>query len=452
MQSKLSNPPGPGSWKLLSSLRNLRDQPHEYLLSAFQEYGDVVHFDIPGRQAFFINHPDTVQHVLQMNHRNYDKNTFQYNVLSRITGKGLLTNEGGEDWLQKRRIAQPAFSKNSLEGLVPIVVDAVESMLMGWEEANQRGGLIDVDREMMQCTLDVVAKMLFGADLSNQTYRLTGAVMDALNYLIFQTRTLMMIPGWFPIRENRVFREAMTTIEQAVNELIDRRSNSTPGHDLLGRLLAAQDESGQPVLSRQEVRDEVVTMLIAGHETVASSLTWAWYLLARHPEVRVSLQEEVVNMLGNREPVYADVSNLVYTQQAYHEALRLFPPAWLITRRAKDADVVGGYPITAGGLVIISPFTMHRRPDIWPEPDQFIPDRFSEDSHRERHRFGFIPFGGGPRLCIGNRFAEVEATLILAMVARRFSLKLPPDTRVAVEALVTMRPANGMPMKIEAIS
>lgn len=444
-------PPGPAKQQLLKDLKLIRDHPHEYLLQSAKAYGDVVRFSVPGNQAYFINHPDHVKHVLQMNHRNYDKNTFQYNALSRITGQGLLTNVDAEDWLEKRRIAQPAFSKQSLQGIVPIVTASTRAMLADWEENIKGGALIDIDREMMKVALAVVAQTLFGADLSEQAHRLTGAVMEALDYLIYQTRTLGMVPGWLPIRQNRNFKQACQKIENVVNDLIDRRPPDNPGQDFLGILIGARDEAGTPILSRKEIRDEVITMLIAGHETVASSLTWSWLLLSRNPGTREKIRLEAQQVLGDRQPTYEDYQQLTYTRQAYHEALRLYPPAWLISRRAIGEDQLGEFSIPGGALVIISPYTLHRRPDLWPDPDIFDPARFSETASKGRHRFGFIPFGGGPRLCIGNRFAIIEATLILAMVSRVCSLDLPPGAEVRVEALVTMRPHGGLPMKLNPL-
>ena len=443
-----TQPPGQASLDLLKSLRHMRDHPHEYLLGCYQEFGDVVFIDVPGNPAYFINHPDDVQHVLQMNHRNYDKKTFQYQALAKITGDGLLTNSGGENWLQKRRVAQPAFSTKALRGIVPIVVGVVDAMLAGWRTKIITGDLIDIDREMMACALDVVAKALFGADLGDQTYKLTGAVIDSLDYLIFQTRRLMMVPPWLPIPQNRNYKAALAIIEGVVNDLIDQRSRQEPGGDLLGMLLGAVDEDGAPVFSRQAVRDEVVTLLIAGHETVASSLTWSWYLLAQHPDAREALRKEAQAVLAGRIPSYENLSKLTTTRLIYDEALRLYPPAWLITRRAIAEDWIGGYQIPAGAVVVISPYAMHRRPELWPQPEQFMPERFTDEAVEGRHRFGYIPFGGGPRLCIGNRFATIEATLILAMVASQFELLLPPNTDVKVEALVTLRPEGGLPMQI----
>lgn len=447
MSSTITHEAGPTPLALLSSLRVLRDHPHEYLLQCFEEYGDVVHFQVPGNKAHFINHPDHVQHVLQMNHRNYDKDTFQYNVLSRITGKGLLTNHGGEAWLAKRRIAQPAFSKTSLQSLVPIVVESCQEMMAKWTSLDPEATL-DIDREMMQVALDIVSKSLFGADLSDQAYELTGAVMAALDYLIFQTRSLGMVPTWLPSRQNQDFKRAIKRIEKVVDGLINQRSPEHPGGDLLGLLLAAKDQAGNPALSREEITHEVVTMLIAGHETVASSLTWSWYLLSQQVQIREKLHLEAKLILDQKSPSYADVSLLTYTQQVYNEALRLYPPAWLISRRAVGEDQLGGHLISAGDLMIISPYTMHRRPDLWPNPAQFDPDRFGQEKAQRRHRFGFIPFGGGPRLCIGNRFAYIEATLILALVSRQYELLFPQASNIQVEALVTLRPANGLPMKI----
>ena len=448
MDSPLLNLPGPTPTQLLADLKFIRDHPHEYLLRCAQEYGDVVQFAVPGNKAFFINHPDLIQHVLQLNHHNYDKQTFQYNALAKITGQGLLTNSDSKDWLAKRRISQPAFSKKSLQGIVPIVVSSIKAMLKTWEPYTGHGRSLDIDREMMKVSLDVVSKTLFGADLSEQAFLLTGAVMDALDYLIYQTRTLGMVPGWLPIKQNYRFKQSLHRIEAVVNTLIDQRSFDHPGDDFLGMLIGARDENGNPVLSRKEIRDEVVTLLIAGHETVASSLTWSWYLLANNPGICKKIRQEAVMVSGCDDPDYAGFEKLIYTQQVVNESLRLYPPAWLITRRALGEDRLAGYLIPKNGLIIISPYTIHRHPGLWEDPDVFDPDRFAELESNKHHRFSFIPFGGGPRLCIGNRFAMIEAVLILAIITKDYNLDLPAAESINVEALVTMRPKGGLPMLV----
>jgi cytochrome P450 len=268
---------------------------------------------------------------------------------------------------------------------------------------------------------------------------------------MYRARNIFVPPDFIPTPRNLRFRQALRTLDNAVYELMaGRRQSASPGDDLLGMLLQARDEeTGQPMNDRQ-VRDEILTMLIAGHETVASALTWSWYLLARNPAERDRLRGEVDRVLGGRLPTSADLASLPYTAQVFSEALRLYPPAWVITRRAIEEDELMGYPVPKGALVIMSPYAIHRRADFWPDPEVFQPGRFAPANGVERQRFSYIPFGGGPRLCIGSSFAAVEAHLILAMVTQRFVLDLPAPAPVEMDALVTLRPRHGLPMRVGA--
>jgi cytochrome P450 len=389
-----------------------------------------------------------VKHVLQDQNRRYSKNTVQYNALSTITGRGLLTSDG-TFWLRQRRLAQPAFARPRLMALDQIIVPATRAMLERWETAAKAGQILDIDGEMMRLTLEIVGKALFSIDLSRDAARLTGAVLTALDHIIYRARYMIVPPDFVPTPRNLRFKRALRTLDEAVYALIaERRRMGQPGEDLLGMLLQARDEeTGQP-MSDLHVRDEVLTMLIAGHETVASALTWTWYLLAGQPEARQRLRSEVECVLGGREPGVQDLAQLSYTGQVFAEALRLYPPAWVITRRAEEMDEIQGYSIPAGALVIMSPYVVHRSPDFWENPLAFLPTRFDVEREARQHRFAYIPFGGGPRLCIGSHFATLEATLIMAMVTQRFWLELGAEKPVEMDALVTLRPHGGMPMRL----
>jgi cytochrome P450 len=420
------------------------------LVDLSTEYGDIAFLPIGSLPVYVVSHPDGVKHVLQDQNRRYSKNTIQYNALSTITGRGLLTSDGAF-WLRQRRLAQPAFSRPRLMAMDTIVVPATLTMLESWDEKARRGEAIEVDGEMMRLTLEIVGKALFSIDLSREAGRLTSAVLTALDHIVYRARNVVVPPPFIPTPRNLRFRSALRVLDQSVYAMIaDRRRADSPGTDLLGMLLQARDEeTGQP-MSDEHVRDEVLTMLIAGHETVASALTWTWYLLAGSPDARACLGEEVQRALKGRMPTTADLPALPYTAQVFSEALRLYPPAWVITRRAIEADELLGYPVPEGALVIISPYAVHRRPDFWEDPQAFHPERFGRAS--EQHRFAYIPFGGGPRLCIGSGFAAVEAHLIMAMVAQRFELELAPSARVQVDALVTLRPHDGLPMLARSIT
>lgn len=441
-------PPGPSPRELLPRISKIQQDALGFLVDLADRYGDVAFLAAGSLPVFVVNHPDGVKHILQDQNRRYSKDTIQYNALATITGRGLLTSDGAF-WLRQRRLAQPAFARPHMLALDRIVVPAADAMLNRWAEDERSGQPVDVDSEMMRLALEVVGKALFSIDLSREAEKLTSAVLTALDHIIYRARNVIVPPDFIPTPRNLRFKGALRTLDQAVYNLIaSRRSSGDLGEDLLGMLLQARDEeTGQPMTDLQ-VRDEVLTMLIAGHETVASALTWTWYLLSQNPAARARLKEEVRTVLGSRLPNSADLPSLPYTAQVFSEALRLYPPAWVITRRAVEADELMGYPVPVGALMIMSPYVVHRLPDHWADPLAFRPERFSPESEVGRHRYAYIPFGGGPRLCIGSHFAAVEAHLIIAMVTQRFCLELDPSADVQVDALVTLRPRVGMPMKL----
>lgn len=439
--------PGPTNREMLPQIAKIQSDPLRFLCELSDRYGDVARFFVFRTPVYVLSHPDGVRHVLQDQHRRYSKDTVQYNSLASITGRGLLTNDGA-DWLRQRRLAQPAFARPRLLDLDRIVLPAVERLSQRWEQAASSGNGVDVDREMMRLTLEVVGKALFSIDLSDEAGELTQAVITTLDHIVHRVRTVIVPPEWVPTPQNRAFRRALKVLDDTVRRLMEaRRARGEPGDDLLGMFLAARDEETGKTMSDRQVRDEVMTMLVAGHETVASALTWTWMLLAQNPPARERLERELSTVLGGAMPSSAQIPALEVTGQTFHEALRLYPPAWVISRKAIEDDEVGGYPIPSGALVIISPYAVHRRLDLWPEPEAFRPERFAVQSTENRNRHAFIPFGAGPRLCIGNQFAQIEAVLILAALAQRFRLDLVGPAP-AVESLVTLRPHGGLPMRI----
>jgi cytochrome P450 len=445
-------PPGPTPRELLPRIPKIQSDALGFLMDLSDRYGDLAHFPVGSQPVYVVSHPDGVRHVLQEQNRRYTKDTIQYNSLSTITGRGLLTSDGAF-WLRQRRLAQPAFARPRIMALDAIVVPAVQAMLERWKEPACKGEPVDVDDEMMRLTLEIVGKALFSIDLSSEASRLTGAVLTALDHIIYRARNIVVPPDYIPTPRNLRFRRALRSLDEAVYKIIaDRRkggsAESSEKDDLLNVLLNARDEeTGEPMSDRQ-VRDEVMTMLIAGHETVASALTWTWFLLSGHPGEQECLRQEVVSVLGGRAPAADDLLALPYSAQVFSEALRLYPPAWVISRRAVEEDELLGYPVAAGTLIIISPYVIHRRPDFWEDASMFIPARFSNEKENKRHRFAYIPFGGGPRLCIGSNFAAVEAQLIMTMITQHYRLELAPQAKVKIDALVTLRPHYGMPMRL----
>lgn len=439
--------PGPTPLELLRALPAIQGNPPLYLLACARQFGDVVRFQAGRVSAVFINHPDAVRRVLQDNHRNYTKDTLQYNALAAVTGRGLLTSDG-ELWLRQRRLAQPAFARSRLQALGPLVETATNRILGRWDAAALEGKPVDVDREMMRLTLEVVGQALFGIDLSRDAHELTGAVLTTLDHIMYRARKLIVPPDSVPTPRNLRFRRALQTLDRTVYAMIAERRRTGGGDDLFAMLLGARDETSGEQMTDRQVRDEVITLLIAGHETVASALTWTWYLLALHPQIRDEMTAEIRGELGDRPITVNDLPRLELTGRIFDEALRLYPPAWLITRKAVQADEVMGAAIPAGTLVILSPYTLHRHPAFWGDADQFDPRRFLPEIEKSRPRYAYIPFGGGPRQCIGSSFALTEAQLILASLTRRFCLELAPGAPVVMEPLVTLRPHHGLPMLV----
>lgn len=435
--------------ELLPHLNQIRKDTPGFLHTCAQRYGDLVGFALGKTKVFFINHPDLIRRVLQDNHYNYSKDTIQYNTLATVTGRGLLTSDG-EDWLRHRRMEQPAFSRTRLANLDQVILPAVEAMLDRWQHLLP-GSEVDIDREMMAVTLEIVGKALFSIDLRTNAPRLTSAVLTALDHVIYKAQNPFALPDWFPTPQNLAFKRALRQLDQAVLDIVAARRSGEPKDDLLGMLLAAQDEASGMSLTDQQVRDEMITLLIAGHETVASALTWSWYLLAQHPQIGEKMRAEVLKVAETRMPVYADLERLSLTSQVFSEALRLYPPAWLITRKAVSEDTLDGQNIPAGALIVISPYVIHRHPQFWEQPEAFCPQRFAEGREKNVPRYAYIPFGGGPRLCIGNHFAVIEGVLILAAVSQRFRLELPEHSQVKADPLVTLRPHGGLPMRLIAV-
>lgn len=437
---------------LLPHLNKIRKDTPGFLLECSRRYGDLVGFAVGRTKVFFINHPDLIRRVLQDNHHNYSKDTIQYNTLATITGKGLLTSDG-EEWLRHRRMEQPAFARSRLASLDEVIAPAVEAMLERWQRVAPEN-VLDVDREMMAVTLEIVGKALFSIDLRTDAPRLTQAVLTALDHVIYRAQNPFAPPDWLPIPQNLSFRKALRQLDWAVYEIMENRRRSGQRlNDLLDMLLNACDEESNTGggLTDGQIRDEIITLLIAGHETVASALTWSWYLLAQHPSVWEQMREEVARLPADRLPGYPDLERLPFTAAVFSEALRLYPPAWLITRKALGEDELSGQLIPAGALIVISPYVIHRHPQFWEDAEAFLPQRFTNGNERKIPRFAYIPFGGGPRLCIGNNFAMIEGVLILAAVTQRYRLELATSMPVQVDPLVTLRPHEGLPMRLRKV-
>lgn len=449
--------PGPRGVERLGVLRDLQKDPLTTLRNTAERYGNFAVLSLGPQKIYLVNHPAYIQHILQINNRNYTKDTFQYNLLSTVTGNGLLTSDG-DFWLRQRRLVQPAFHRQHMAGYANVITAATLNMLARWETFEAQGIPIDIDAEMMHLTLEIIGKTLFSVDLSAKAEALAKSVLTVLDHIIHRARHPISLPLSFPTARNRAFHRALDTLDQAVIDIIrvrrEQNRDDRQGGDVLGILLQAKDEETGEHMDNRQVRDEVITLIIAGHETVASALTWTWYLLAKNPEVETGLHQELASAGVRHSAGAKDLQSLPLTGMIFQEALRLYPPAWMISRKASDDDILpveeeAHYSIEADGLVIISPFITHRHPQFWSRAEKFDPWRFTEQQSAQLRRFAYLPFGGGPRLCIGDRFAMLEAQLILATVAQRYRLRLIDDQPVEPEPLVTLRPRGGLLMNLQ---
>lgn len=437
-------PPGPKSRFLLGNALELRRDAPSFVLDLRSRYGDIARYQVLRSQMYMLSHPDYVKHVLQDNHRNYGKNSFAYRALRIVLGNGLLTSQG-DFWLRQRRLSQPAFHRHRIAGFSEVMINATLDMLQNWEAYAARHQVFDVAEEMMQLTLRIAGETLFSIDLTDEAGEVGQAVGSGIEQLTNRFLRALAPPLWVPTPENRRFNNVLRTLDRVVYDIIAERRRSQEDHgDFLSMLMQAEDEETGERMDDQQLRDEVMTMILAGHETTANSLSWTWYLLSQSPEVEAKLAAELAEVLGGRAPTLDDLPQLPYTLMVFQEGLRLYPPVYSYHRSAIAEDEIGGYPIAPGQALSVSPFVVHRHPDFWPEPETFDPERFTPERMSERHRFAYIPFAAGPRQCIGRDFALMEAQLIIATVAQRYRLRLVPGHPVVLQTAVTLRPRHGL--------
>jgi cytochrome P450 len=416
-------------------------------MSAARDFGDVAYLKIGSRRGFLITNPADVRHVLQDNARNYHKSPL-YAKLRMSLGNGLLTSED-EFWLRQRRIAQPAFHRQRIAALAGVMADAARDTAAQWDAIVSTKEPTDVGEEMMRLTRTVVLRALLGANLGPFARDIDQA-WTIINQQIGESFWSLGLTDRLPTSRHRKFQAARAVLRGAVDHVIrERRRNPSESTDLLSMLLAARDEETGEAMTDEQLRVEVTTFLLAGQETTSLALTWTWYLLSQHPLARGRLEDELDTVLNGRLPEYADLANLPYTRMVIDEAMRLYPPAWGFSRQALADDVLGGFQLPRGWLAFIVPYVLHRLPAYWENPDVFDPERFLPEHAADRPKFLYVPFGAGPRQCIGNHFALIEAQLIVATLAQRYRLHLLRGHPVEPWALITLRPRFGMPMIIE---
>ena len=440
-------PPGPRGYPVVGMLPAMRRGALDVFLDAARVYGDVAYLRIGNRRGYLITNPRDVKHVLLDNARNYHKSPL-YQKLRTSIGNGLLTSED-DFWLRQRRIAQPAFHRSRIAALGAVMAGAAREAAAGWDAIAASGRPVDIGDEMMRLTRTVVLRALFGGDLGPSASRVDEA-WTLMNEHIGESFWSLGITDTLPTPKYRRFQAARAVVLGAVESIIaERRRQPSESADLLSMLLAARDEETGEGMTDDQLRVEVTTFLLAGQETTSLALTWTWYLLSQHPDAQGRLEAELDSVLDDRRPEFADVANLPYTRMVVDESLRLYPPAWGFSRQALGDDELGGFHLLPGSLAIVIPYVLHRLPAYWEEPERFDPERFSPERSANRPKFVYIPFGAGPRQCIGNHFALLEAHLIVATLAQRYRLRLVPGQRIEPWPLITLRPRFGMSMTIE---
>ncbi len=440
-------PRGPQALPFVGNIKLLRD-PLGTLERAHAEFGDATCFRVGPFRFVSLADPDLAQHMLVRNHRNYVKSR-SYEGLRLVLGNGLVTSEG-EHWRKQRKLAQPAFHRQRLAALAEIMAQCVEERLLDWDARTRRGSVAtDVHREMMELTLRIVGRTLFGTDLGSDLGALGPAVTTCMYKANDYAESIVRLPLWLPTPSNVRFARAKKVLDDIVHHIIDeRRRSGEQRDDVLGMLMAATDESGTERMSDDDLRDEVMTLFLAGHETIATTMSWTWMLLHRHPEVAERVRTEALEVLGGRAPGFEDLPRLAYTGQVIDESMRVYPPVWMVERAALEEDRLGPWRIPPRTIVGVSPWIMHRHRALWPDPLRFDPDRFAPERAEARHKYAFLPFGAGPRICIGNHFALMEAKIILATVIQRYTVEVTRPERVAIDPRVTLRPKDGMPGRL----
>ena len=439
----MAAPPGPqGGW-FSAAASAFRDDQLVFYESCARQYGDVVATRLGPYRVWLIYHPDAIEEMLVTRARDFLKSPGVRRNLRPLLGNGLLLSEG-DFWLRQRRLAQPAFHRQRVAGYGDVMAGFTERHVAGWAD----GATLEIHGEMMALTQAIVGKTLFDADVSGDAHDAAQAAkLLAENFGARLAR--VTLPFWVPTPGNLRARRAIRRLDAIVNRIIaERRAITDDRGDLLSMLVQAQDADDGTRMTPRQLRDEVMTIFLAGHETTAVTLSWTWYLLAQHPEARARLEAELRAALGGRPPAAEDLPRLTYTAAIVSESMRLFPPAYGLGRQAACATTLSGYPVARGDIVIAPTWVVHRDRRWFDDPGEFRPERWADDLARRLPRFAYFPFGGGPRACVGEQFAWMEGVLVIATIAQRWRVQHVPGHRVELSPRLTLRPKYGMKMTV----
>ena len=441
-------PPGPKAIPLLGNILDFPKDPTGFMMRSTLEFGDTVFFWALHLKYIMVNHPEGIKYILQENNKNYTKG-IGYEPLKLFLGNGLLTTDD-PSWLKHRRLIQPHFNRESIAQYADVVINSALKMVDKWGDGEEKKNSVNISEEMVFLTSQIVGKTLLSSDVSQEDVRFWRSMDYILEYINDRTRTNPFnLPSWFPTPANFRYSKAIRIIDSFVYQIIKkRRENPSERNDMLDALVSARDEETGEGINDKQLRDEVLTFFVAGHETSANGLIWALYLLSQHPEVEKKLHNELKTVLDGKTPNFIDLHGLIYTGQIIQESLRLYPPVWIMGRQSIEEDSVRGHYIPPKTDMMISPYVLHRHPDYWAQPDVFDPERFSTENVKKQIPYSYIPFGGGPRLCVGQNFALMEMVLVLAIISQRYFLTLIGNQNVEIGPYITLRPKEDLKMKL----
>jgi cytochrome P450 len=440
-------PPGPRGLPFLGLTLAIRKDALSTLSRVAREYGDIVRLPVAFQDRIFLNHPDYIEQVLVIQQAKFHKSELTRRIVGTLLGQGLLLSEG-DFWRRQRRLAQPAFHRSRISEYGATMAESAERHIHGWRDGEQR----NLAREMMALTLDVAVRTLFGTTLPNEAQQVGHSMTFLMRYQLSRQRSPIRIPDSWPTAHNKRAQRERRYLDSLVYRIIEERQSQAPSNgrsDLLSLLMSAMDEDGTQ-MTRTQLRDETMTLFLAGHETTAQMLAWTWYLLAENPEAEARLHQELHDVLNGRPPQQSDFMKLPYLHALMQEALRLYPPAYIIARTSVEQCQIAGYDLAAGSTMLMSQWVMHRDQRYYAEPDRFRPERWLEGLADRLPAGAYFPFGDGPRRCIGQGFAMLEAAIVIATLAQRFRFRLVPGHPVIPEPLITLRPRHGIRMTLHS--
>ena len=438
-------PPGPKGLPFLGMALQVRSRPLETMTEIVRQYGGIARFLVAGQERILLNHPDLIEQVLVIQQAKFHKSDLTRRVTGRLLGQGLLISEG-DFWRRQRRLAQPAFHRSRVNEYAAPMAELAAAQIRGWRDGDTR----DMAREMMALTLAIAARTLFGATIPGEAQRVGDALAFLMRYQLGRLRAPIRIPESWPTRKNRRARREVEFLDSMVYRIIrEKERQGAQGVDLLSLLMSSLDEDGSQ-MNPQQLRDETMTLFLAGHETTAIMLAWTWYLLGENPAAEATLHRELENVLGGRPPQVSDLQKLPFLQAVISEVLRLYPPAYITARTSIEPFSLAGYDFGKGVTVLFSQWVTHRDARYFASPEAFRPERWLNGAAAKIPSGAYFPFGDGPRRCIGQGFALLEAALVIGTLAQRFEFRLVPGHPVEPEPLVTLRFKHGLQMKLRA--